>query len=130
MAIPSLSASLPAAPAAKPAGTSPAPRVARGGETSSSAIVEIAGKIDPAVVQAYTQPSREQVDQAVEQMREALPPVARNLQFSVDEATGRSVVKVVDSSTNEVIRQMPSEELLNIARTLDKLTGLLLKQKA
>jgi len=63
-------------------------------------------------------------------VRKALAPVARNLQFSIDDATGRSVVKVVDSSTNEVIRQIPSEELLAITRSIDKFSGLFVKQKA
>lgn len=74
------------------------------------------------------QPSREQIDQAMQQMQEALPPVARNLQFSIDEETGRTVVKVIDPSTKEVIRQMPSEELLSIAKALDSMRGLLIKQ--
>jgi flagellar protein FlaG len=75
-------------------------------------------------------PSREQLDQAVGAVNKALAPVARNLQFSIDDETGRSVVKVVDGSTNEVIRQFPSEELLAITRSIDKLSGLLVKQKA
>ncbi|MDP5240685.1 flagellar protein FlaG [Uliginosibacterium sp. 31-16] len=126
MAIPSLSASLPAATAAKPAVAQPLVRTARSGEIAETTSVTLSAVADSAV----QQPSRQQIDAAMEQMREALPPVARNLQFSLDEETGRSVVKVVDATTHEVIRQMPSEELLNIARTLDKLTGLLLKQKA
>jgi flagellar protein FlaG len=77
-----------------------------------------------------TSPSREQLDRAVSEVKKALAPVARNLQFSIDDATGRSVVKVVDATTNEVIRQMPSEELLAITRSLDKLSGLFVKNKA
>ena len=78
---------------------------------------------------AAAQPSREQVDRAMNEMRRALDPVARNLQFSIDEETGRTVVKVVDASTNEVIRQIPSEELLELSRTLDNYSGLFVKQK-
>lgn len=82
------------------------------------------------VSQGKQTPSRDQVDQAMQEMKKALTPVARNLQFSVDDETGRTVVKIVDSTTQEVIRQMPSEELLAITRALDKFSGLLLKQKA
>ena len=85
---------------------------------------------EPTAATPATQPSREQLDQAMQEMKEALPPVARNLQFSVDEDTGRTVVKVIDPATKEVIRQMPSEELLAITRALDKMNGLLIKQKA
>lgn len=74
------------------------------------------------------QPTREQVNQVMEEMRQALPAVARNLQFSIDEGTGKTVVKVVDSATKQVIRQIPSEELLSIAKSLDGKSGLLVKQ--
>lgn len=86
----------------------------------------------PPVAQAAkaAQPSPEQLDRAMSEVRRMVAPVARNLQFSIDDATGRSVVKVVDASTNEVIRQIPSEELLQITRSLDKLSGLFVKQKA
>ena len=44
----------------------------------------------------------------------------RELQFSVDHDTGRTVITVRDSSTGEVIRQMPSAEALRIAQVLGK----------
>lgn len=75
------------------------------------------------------QQTQAQIYQAVEQMKQALPPVARNLQFSVDDDTGQTVVKVVDATTDEVIRQIPSEELLAITKALDSFTGLLVKQE-
>lgn len=76
------------------------------------------------------QPRPEQVQQAVQQLRQVVAPVARSLQFSVDDATGKTIVRVVDSATKEVIRQIPSEEVLAIARALDRLQGLLFKGKA
>lgn len=75
-------------------------------------------------------PSPTQIDKAMADMKRALPPMARNLQFSVDTDTGRSVIKVVDPVTKEVIRQMPSEELLAITKSLDSLSGLFVRQKA
>ena len=56
--------------------------------------------------------------------------MANNLQFTVDEDTGIDVVKVVDTDTKEVIRQFPSEEILAIAKAIDQLQGLLVKDKA
>jgi len=53
-----------------------------------------------------------------------------DLSFSVDDETNIRVVKVIDRSTQEIIRQIPSEEMLQMAQALDKLQGLLLKQKA
>ncbi|MCB1908288.1 MAG: flagellar protein FlaG [Rhodocyclaceae bacterium] len=70
------------------------------------------------------------LERALENIRRVVEPVAHNLRFTVDEDTGRTVVKVLDSATDQVIRQIPSEEILSIAKALDKLSGLLLEQKA
>ncbi|NMF91334.1 flagellar protein FlaG [Aromatoleum petrolei] len=71
-----------------------------------------------------------QVQQALDEVRKALAPVAQNLLFSLDDDTGRTVIKIIDSSTDEVIKQIPSEEILAISKALDKLQGLLVKQQA
>jgi hypothetical protein len=46
----------------------------------------------------------------------------------VNDDTGQLVVKIIDRTTKEVIRQMPSEEMLAIAKTLDSIKGLFVKQ--
>ncbi len=74
--------------------------------------------------------SDEQVQQAVDQIQGFTDKVAKNLKFSIDEDTGKTVVKLLDSQTQEVIRQFPSEEAISIARTLDKVQGLLFSDKA
>lgn len=134
MEISSLSALFSAPQTAKAAASPPKPDQAGNAEFAAqpSAPGEEAAKTAAtAAAAASTQPGREQIGQAVQQMQRSLPSMARNLQFSLDEETGRTVVKVVDTDTNEVIRQIPSEEALAIAQTLDKeSTGLLLKQKA
>lgn len=93
-----------------------------------------ASSVDPAdAVQharAAQEPDRETLLQAVEEVRNAIKPVAQDLLFSIDDETGRTVVKVVDSTTDEVIRQIPSKELLAISKALDKLQGVLIKQEA
>lgn len=74
--------------------------------------------------------SSAQISQALEEVRKAISPVAQDLRFSIDNDTGRTVVKIIDSSTDEVIKQIPSEEVLAIAKALDKLRGLLVRQEA
>ncbi|MBX3679229.1 MAG: flagellar protein FlaG [Rhodocyclaceae bacterium] len=74
-------------------------------------------------------PSEQQVNQALDDVRNALKPVAQNLLFSLDSDTGKTVIKIVDASTDEVIKQIPSEEILAISKALDKLQGLLVKQE-
>lgn len=77
-----------------------------------------------------TPASAEQVEQAVKDIRKVVSAVASDLQFSVDKDSGRTMVKVVDVKTKEVIRQIPGEEVLAIRRALDKMKGLLLRMEA
>jgi flagellar protein FlaG len=55
---------------------------------------------------------------AAEQIESYLRSTGRELKFSVDEPTGRTVVTVRDSQNGEVIRQIPNEEALRLARSL------------
>ena len=52
------------------------------------------------------------------------------VEFSLDADSGRVVVKIIDSATQEVVRQIPMEEMLALAKALDKFQGLLLHTKA
>jgi flagellar protein FlaG len=70
------------------------------------------------------------VSKAVQKINDFVKVVRRDLEFSVDEATGRTVITVKDSETDEVIRQIPPEEVLSIAENLEDVQGLLLKAKA
>jgi len=75
-------------------------------------------------------PDRGQVAQAVKDINKAMEDRAQGLEFSVDPDTDRTVVKIIDKQTQDVIRQIPSEETLQIAKSLDKASGLLIRQKA
>jgi flagellar protein FlaG len=77
-----------------------------------------------------TQPNEAQIRQAVEATNTALKVISSDLEFTIDDSTGKTVVRVIDSSTQQVIRQFPSEEMLAIARGVDRLQGVLLKGKA
>lgn len=79
-----------------------------------------------------TQPplSNEDVERTVNEIRRYIEPVDQNLQFSIDKDTGKTIVKLIDSSTKEVLRQIPSEELIAIARALGKGQGGLIERKA
>ena len=72
----------------------------------------------------------EEVKDAVNQIQHFTQTLAPNLQFSIDEETGKTVVKIMDAQTQEVIRQFPSEEAITIARALGKIEGLLFHDKA
>lgn len=75
-------------------------------------------------------PTRNELDKAVKEVNDFVGAVNADLNFSVDEDSGRTVVKVIDVNTKEVIKQYPSEEMLAIAKALDSIKGLLVQQKA
>ncbi|MCG5536379.1 flagellar protein FlaG [Ectothiorhodospira mobilis] len=67
---------------------------------------------------------------AVQRINDFVQVVQRDLQFTVDEDTGRTVVKVFDARSEELIRQLPPEEILEVAAYMDELRGLLVQDKA
>ena len=81
-------------------------------------------------VNETSQPTREVVAKAAAQLQEFVSSMGRNLSFSVDQTTGYNVVRVVNPDTGELIRQLPSEELLKISRDFQRLNNVLVSQKA
>jgi flagellar protein FlaG len=71
-----------------------------------------------------------EVKQAVSDINKAMQFMSRELEFSVDTDSERTVVKVIDQQTREVIRQMPTKEALEIGKALEKVQGLLIRQTA
>lgn len=107
--------------------TSPAPKlderpVAMTGQAA------VAGRKSPETPSAP--PNREEVSNAVKKLNEAMPPSAQSLEFEIDQDSKEIIVKVIDQSTKELIRQMPTEEALERAKAIDKMQGLLIKQTA
>ena len=71
-----------------------------------------------------------QLEGAVKKLNDYVAPALQTIQFSIDQESERIVVKVVDTATKEVLRQIPNEEVLAITKTLDKLQGLVIRQTA
>jgi flagellar protein FlaG len=69
-----------------------------------------------------------QTEHAVREINEALKVLSTSLHFEIDERSGKTLVKVVDRDSGELLRQIPSEATLQIARSLDKLVGHLVNQ--
>lgn len=76
------------------------------------------------------QPQREALEKAVTDIREFVQASQRNLDFSIDDSTGRVVVKVIATDSGEVIRQIPSETALKLAQDLSKASSVLFDSKA
>ncbi|MCL5061106.1 MAG: flagellar protein FlaG [Candidatus Thermoplasmatota archaeon] len=73
--------------------------------------------------------TQEALAAAVQSANAYVQSVSTNIQFTLDQDTGRTVVKMVDTETEEVLRQFPSEEMLAISRSIDRMQGLLINRK-
>lgn len=86
--------------------------------------------VDKSVSGKPTSEEQNSVQEATKRLQNFVSGVRGDIQFNVDSDSGKTVVKVVDRGTQEVLRQIPSEEALEIARALDRFQGLLIKQQA
>lgn len=113
-------------------GTAPQPAPVQGNTPRPVAPQRAAAPVEalPKASPPPEQPSREQIKQAMDDMRKSLSQTAaNNLQFSIDDETGQTIVRVTDKQTGELIRQIPSEELVELAKSLDRMQGMLLRQQ-
>jgi flagellar protein FlaG len=102
----------PAPPAPAGNATEPAPR----NNAAAGNSLPVPGKPAPAKVPVSPPVS---IEKAIEQIQAYLKDSKRQLAFERDASTERTVIKVIDAASGEVIRQFPSEEVLKIAAIID-----------
>jgi flagellar protein FlaG len=89
------------------------------------------GRDEPGADPHAPQPA--DLGEAVARLQDHVQTLHRELHFRVDEATGQTVVRVVDADTGKLVRQMPSQEALDTLQTIETLqasSGLLLRERA
>jgi flagellar protein FlaG len=102
------------------------------GKTNTDAAVVAAAasaEFKPSNINQVMQPTRDTVARAAEQMQRFVSTMGRNLNFSIDGETGHHIVRVTNPATGEVVRQLPSEEMLRLAHSLTQISALV-NQKA
>lgn len=105
-------------------------------EAAAGRVAQATGAVAPSSSQAVAaQPvvaevSRSQVEDAVASIQEFVQSVKRDLNFAVDDGSGQVIVKVTDPSSGDLIRQIPSEEALQLAENLTEVRSLLFKAEA
>ncbi len=103
-------------------------------------VSEVAQAVDPAVVskaaelaaaarpevrvEEFTQPTKEVMQRAADQIRGYLTESGRDLNVFVDESAGYYVTTVLNPNNGEVVRQIPADETLRIARNIQEMPGL------
>lgn len=81
-------------------------------------------------VQEAARPTREAVEVAAQQIQHFVSSMQRQVHVSKDDVTGYISVQIVNPDTGEVIRTLPSDELLRIARSFEQLGSTMVHQKA
>ena len=118
--------------------TATAPRPDRGSVGAELAAAPVAGRSPAAAVETVdavkakeAAPSKKDVEEAVAKLNQSVQSRAQSLEFSIDNDSNRTIVKVIDQSTKEVLRQIPTPEALQIAKSIDARSGgLLVDQEA
>jgi flagellar protein FlaG len=77
-----------------------------------------------------TQIDKDALAGAVKKLNDYVAPALQTVEFSLDHDSKRMIVKVVDTATQKVLRQIPNEEVVAMSKTLDKLQGLVIRQTA
>jgi flagellar protein FlaG len=73
-------------------------------------------------------PSAEKIHKDVEAINAQLESMNMSIQFSVDKGSKDMVIKIVDKNTGEVIRQIPSAEMLRLWENMTEMAGLIVKK--
>lgn len=70
------------------------------------------------------------LENAVKKLNDFVAPAVQAIRFELDQNTERMVVKVIDSASQRVLRQIPNEQVLVMSQTLDMLQGLVVNHTA
>ncbi len=73
--------------------------------------------------------SPKMLEELIKELEKKLTMLNTQLKISIDKDTDMVVVKVIDKETKKVIRQIPPEYVLKIAKYLDEIAGLLYNNK-
>ncbi len=103
---------------------------------TSSVTSSKAGAVKPDTAHAAPQVAKpalssEELKNLASEIQRKVSAISSDLQFSVDEETGKDLIRVTDRTTKKIVWQFPSEEALNITRALDQYQkGVMLNRSA
>jgi len=73
--------------------------------------------------------NKNDVEKAIKRLKQSADIFNRRLDFSIDEKTNRLVVKVIDTKTDKIIKEIPPEQLLRLAAKIQEMIGLLIDEE-
>lgn len=84
----------------------------------------------PSAVSHDPPPDPKVLQEVADRLTQAIGMTGLQVLFSVDDVTGKTVLRVTDAESGAVLRQIPGDEALSMARILDRMQGVLIRQKA
>ena len=106
-----------------------APRQAAADLPASLPVARPAPVVEPVREIETAKATSTQLNSALAEINQTLKLASIGVQFEFDKEANTMVTKVMDVESGEVIRQMPSEEVVRFSKALGKLQGLLVSQK-
>ncbi|MDD4527237.1 MAG: flagellar protein FlaG [Candidatus Margulisbacteria bacterium] len=100
------------------------------GETKSQN-VDIAKGVDPIDIDNQIKASQEQIDKAMQQIKEKTKDMSFSVNMRYDERINRTIAKIVDKITGNVIKEIPPEDLVKVAVMIkDMAEGIIIDNQA
>ena len=75
-------------------------------------------------------PSKEAIEKALIKAQELAQSLSRKLSFSYDDRINKVIVRVMEGSSEKVVRQIPPEEMIRLSLKMDEIMGILINQDA
>jgi flagellar protein FlaG len=85
---------------------------------------------DPSISTPEPTPTIEKLEQAAARVKDVLRGTTSRLEIEIDSDSHKAVIKILNGESGEIIRQIPAQELLDLAKHLDEPKGLLVEERA
>ena len=85
---------------------------------------------DPSTSTPEPTPTKEKLEQAAARVKEVLRGTSSHLEIEIDSDSNKAVIRILNGESGEIIRQIPAQELLDLAKHLDEPKGLLVRERA
>ena len=91
---------------------------------------DVVGQVKPTDVDRQPVATHDELRQEIEGLNKMMREQGRHVSFSIDEQLDQRVVRVVDNDSGEVIRQIPSEQMMHAMKQIHRVMGLLFDRRA
>lgn len=99
-------------------------------ESAVSPVRGVGSTVEAELRTPAPKPTKEQVEQAAARVKEVLRGTTSRLEIEIDPDLHKVVIKILSGESGEIIRQIPAQELLDLAKHLDEPKGLLVRERA